>query len=34
MPTLRQLSFFGRKNKRRRCAVAALVGAPQKKKVL
>jgi len=34
MPTLRQLSFFGRKNKRRRCAVAALVGAPQKKGVI
>jgi small subunit ribosomal protein S12 len=34
MPTLRQLSFYGRKNKRRRCAVAALVGAPQKKGVI
>jgi len=34
MPTLRQLSFFGRKSKRRRCAVAALVGAPQKKGVI
>jgi len=30
MPTLRQLSFYGRKNKRRRCAVAALVGSPQR----
>ena len=34
MPTLRQLSFFGRKLKRRRCTVAALVGAPQKKGVV
>ncbi|MGZ8886840.1 MAG: 30S ribosomal protein S12 [Nitrososphaeraceae archaeon] len=34
MPTLRQLSYYGRKNKRRRCAVAALVGAPQKKGVI
>ena len=34
MPTLRQLSFYGRKLKRRRCAVAALVGAPQKKGVV
>lgn len=34
MPTLRQLSFFGRKLKRRRSAVAALVGAPQKKGVV
>jgi len=34
MPTLRQLSFHGRKNKRRRCAVAALVGAPHKKGVI
>jgi small subunit ribosomal protein S12 len=34
MPTFRQLSFYGRKSKRRRCAVAALVGAPQKKGVI
>ena len=34
MPTLRQLSYYGRKNKKRRCAVAALVGAPQKKGVI
>jgi small subunit ribosomal protein S12 len=34
MPTFRQLSFYGRKNKRRRCAVAALVGAPHKKGVI
>jgi small subunit ribosomal protein S12 len=34
MPTLRQLSFYGRRLKRRRCAVAALVGAPQKKGVI
>ena len=34
MPTLRQLSFYGRKSKRRRCTVAALVGAPQKKGVV
>jgi len=34
MPTFRQLSFHGRKSKRRRCAVAALVGAPQKKGVI
>jgi small subunit ribosomal protein S12 len=34
MPTLRQLSFFGRSLKRRRCAVAALCGAPQKKGVI
>jgi small subunit ribosomal protein S12 len=34
MPTFRQLSLYGRKRKRRRCAVAALVGAPQKKGVV
>lgn len=34
MPTLRQLSFYGRKLKRRRCVVAALAGAPQKKGVV
>ena len=34
MPTLRQLSYYGRINKRRRCAVAALLGAPQKKGVI
>jgi len=34
MPTFRQLSFYGRKNKRRRCAVAALAGAPHKKGVI
>jgi small subunit ribosomal protein S12 len=34
MPTFRQLSFYGRKSKRRRCAVAALLGAPHKKGVI
>ena len=34
MPTLRQLSYYGRAQKKRRCAVAALVGAPQKKGVI
>lgn len=34
MPTLKQLSLYGRKLKRRRCQVAALVGAPQKKGVI
>jgi len=34
MPTLRQLSYYGRKSKKRRCAVAALLGAPQKKGVI
>jgi small subunit ribosomal protein S12 len=34
MPTLRQLSFYGRKLKRRRNAVAALLGAPMRKGVV
>src|ERR1043165_1853250 len=31
MSTLRQLSFYGRKQKRRRCVVAALLGGPQRR---
>jgi small subunit ribosomal protein S12 len=34
MPTYRQLSLYGRKLKRRRCTVAALIGAPHKKGVI
>lgn len=34
MPTLRQLSLHPRKQKRRRCAVAALLGAPMRKGVV
>lgn len=34
MPTVNQLSLYGRKKKRRRSTVAALVGAPQRKAVV
>ena len=34
MATVRQLSFFGRKQKRRRCIVAALLGGPQRRGVI
>lgn len=34
MPTLRQLAFHGRKLKTRRCAVAALLGAPHRRGVV
>ena len=34
MPTFRQLSLYGRLQKRRRCVVAALKGAPQRKAVV
>src|SRR5690606_12682287 len=34
MPTLRQLAFKGRIRKRRRCIVAALKGAPQRRGVV
>jgi len=34
MPTCRQLSLYGRKQKKRRCIVAALKGGPQRKGVV
>jgi len=34
MPTIRQLAIKGRSRKRRRCTVAALKGAPQRKAVV
>jgi small subunit ribosomal protein S12 len=34
MPTFRQLGLYGRKQKRRRCVVAALKGAPQRRGVI
>jgi small subunit ribosomal protein S12 len=34
MPTFHQLALYGRKRKRRRCPVAALAGAPQRKAIV